>query len=113
MTGWSKSVRSRASDLHDAVVATDLNPFLWNAFGEQHLLAVFLVAVLGRDGQQIALDFDAHVGAADAGHLRHHQHVTFFLKHVHHWLPHFLHHGVPGFAVLADVAKRLYARLVI
>src|SRR5271166_4357171 len=110
MTSWCALVGPRASNLHHAVVTGDLNLFPWNTFREQHFLAVFLVASLGREGQQIAIHFDVHVGGADAGHLRHHQHVTFFLEHVHRWFTHFLHHGAAGLAVLPEVAERLDAR---
>ena len=68
---------------------------------------------LGQDGQQVALHGDLHVFHADAWHLGHHQYVVLFLEDVHDGFANFLYHGVPGCPVLANVAERLDAGLVV
>ena len=56
-------------------------------------------------------NFDVVV--TDARHFGHNQYMVLFFEDIHNGLAHFLHNGVPGFAVLADVAERLDARSVV
>src|ERR1700680_1016046 len=65
-------VRAAAFDLDYSVVAAHLRVVARKTLGELHFLAVFLVPPRGREGQQVAVDFDLNILGADAGHLGNH-----------------------------------------